>query len=143
GDQVTYFWLPEAGLDDPKSLSPVASPEESTTYTLHVLSSLGCVTAVDEAHVLVYKKLSIPASFSPNGDSANDLWRITAIETFIKPKVSIMNRFGELIYETTDYYLKPWDGKYKNVDVPVGVYYYLITLDANSKPLSGSVTLIR
>jgi gliding motility-associated-like protein len=143
GDQVTYFWLPEAGLDDPKSLSPVASPEESTTYTLHVLSSLGCVTAVDEAYVLVYKKLSIPASFSPNGDSANDLWRITAIETFIKPKVSIMNRFGELIYETTDYYLKPWDGKYKNVDVPVGVYYYLITLDANSKPLSGSVTLIR
>jgi gliding motility-associated-like protein len=143
GDQVSYFWLPATGLDDPTSLNPTASPLESTTYTLNVLSDRGCVTAVDEAFVLVYEKLFVPATFSPNGDGTNDLWRITAIETYLKPKVSIMNRYGELIYETTDYYLKPWDGKYKNVDVPVGVYYYLINLGTDSKPLSGSVTLIR
>ncbi|RZL17133.1 MAG: gliding motility-associated C-terminal domain-containing protein [Pedobacter sp.] len=143
GDQVSYFWTPAAGLDDPLKLNPVASPVESTNYTLNVVSNLGCVTATDQAFVLVYEKLVIPGSFSPNGDGANDLWNITAIETYIKPKVSIMNRYGELIYETTDYYRKPWNGKYKNADVPVGVYYYLISLGDDSKPLSGSVTLLR
>ena len=143
GDQVSYFWSPADGLDDASKLNPVASPTKSTTYTLNVVSNLGCITALDEAFVLVYEKLVIPGSFSPNGDGANDLWNITAIETYIKPKVSIMNRYGELLYETTDYYLKPWNGKYKNADVPVGVYYYLIKLGDDTKPLSGSLTLLR
>jgi len=143
GDQVSYFWTPSTRLDDPKKLNPVASPLESTTYTLNVTSALGCVTAVDQAFVLVYEKLVIPASFSPNGDGTNDVWNIIAIDTYAKPKVSIMNRYGELIYETTDYYLKPWNGKRKNIDVPVGVYYYLINLGPDIKPLSGPVTLIR
>ncbi|MBC7566790.1 MAG: gliding motility-associated C-terminal domain-containing protein [Pedobacter sp.] len=143
GDQVNYFWTPATSLDDPKKLNPIASPLESTTYTLNVASALGCVTAVDQAFVLVYEKLVIPASFSPNGDGTNDVWNIIAIDTYAKPKVSIMNRYGELIYETTDYYLKPWNGKRKNVDLPVGVYYYLINLGPEIKPLSGPVTLIR
>jgi gliding motility-associated-like protein len=143
GDQVSYFWSPSAGLDDPTKLNPTASPIETTTYTLNVTSALGCTTAVDQALVLVYQDLVIPASFSPNGDGTNDLWNITAIDTYVQPKVSIMNRYGELIYETTDYYLKPWNGKRNNVDVPVGVYFYLITVDPEKKPFSGSVTLIR
>ncbi|RZK70113.1 MAG: T9SS type B sorting domain-containing protein, partial [Pedobacter sp.] len=71
------------------------------------------------------------------------LWNITAIDTYLKPKVSIMNRYGELIYESNDYYLHPWNGKHKNVDVPVGVYYYLIVLGPDLKPHSGSLTLLR
>jgi len=143
GGQVSYFWLPEIGLDDPRKLNPVASPTESTTYTLNAVSGFGCVTAVDEVFVLVYEKLVVPASFSPNGDGTNDFWRITAIDTYNKPKVSIINRFGELLYESEDYYLNPWDGKFNNRDVPVGVYYYLIKLGPAIKPLSGSVTVIR
>ncbi|RZM11236.1 MAG: gliding motility-associated C-terminal domain-containing protein [Pedobacter sp.] len=143
GDQVSYFWTPSTGLDDPTKLNPIASPLESTTYTLNVVSGLGCITAVDQAFVLVYNELSIPASFSPNGDGTNDVWNITAIDTYLKPKVSIMNRYGELIYESSDYYLHPWNGKHKNVDVPVGVYYYLIVLAPDIKPRSGSLTLLR
>jgi gliding motility-associated-like protein len=143
GDEVSYFWSPATGLDDPTKLNPVASPAQSTTYTLNVVSGKGCATAVDQAFVLVYETLSIPASFSPNGDGRNDVWNITAIDGYVNPKVSIMNRYGELIYETTDYFLKPWNGKFNNTDVPVGVYYYLIKLSPTEKPLSGSLTLIR
>jgi gliding motility-associated-like protein len=143
GDQVSYFWSPSTGLDDPTKLNPIATPLESTTYTFNVVSALGCITAVDQAFVLVYDKLVIPASFSPNGDGTNDLWNITAIDTYLKPKVSIMNRYGELLYESNDYYLHPWNGKHKNVDVPVGVYYYLIVLAPDIKPRSGSLTLLR
>ncbi|MHA4894798.1 gliding motility-associated C-terminal domain-containing protein [Pedobacter sp. PWIIR3] len=143
GDNVTFFWSPELGLDDPRKLDPVASPTVSTEYTLNVVSGNGCVSAADQVFVRVFEKITVPPSFSPNGDGINDLWNITAIETYEKPKVSILNRYGEVIYETTDYFQKPWNGKQNNKDVPVGVYYYIINLDAKSKPLSGSLTLIR
>ena len=143
GDQVSYFWSPATGLDDPGKLSPVATPLESTTYTLHVVSPLGCITATDQVFVQVYNKLIVPASFSPNGDGTNDQWKITAIDTYLKPRVSIVNRYGETVFKTNDYNAKAWNGKYNNRDVPVGVYYYLIMLDPDEKPLSGSVTVIR
>lgn len=35
-------WFPETGLDDPTSLTPVASPSDTTTYTLKVTDANGC-----------------------------------------------------------------------------------------------------
>lgn len=143
GDNIDYFWTPETGLDDPRKLNPKASPVISTTYTLHVVSDNGCFTATDQAFVRVYDKVVVPPSFSPNGDGINDVWNIAAIETYEQPKVSILNRYGEVIFESSDYFQHPWNGKQNNKDVPVGVYYYIINLDSRSKPLSGSVTVIR
>ncbi len=37
-----YFWTPETGLDDPTRPNPLASPAETTTYTLHGINSNGC-----------------------------------------------------------------------------------------------------
>lgn len=142
GDAIDYFWTPSTDIDDPKSLHPKVSPSISTTYTLNVVSNLGCVTAVDEVFVKVYEKMIVPNVFSPNGDQVNDVWNITAIDAFESPNVKVMNRYGEIVFESTGY-LAPWDGRYKNSDLPAGVYYYLIKLRSDEKLLSGSVTLIR
>jgi gliding motility-associated-like protein len=142
GDEIDFFWTPSTGLDDPRSLNPIASPGRSTTYTLNVVSRLGCITAIDEVFVKVYEKLIVPNVFSPNGDGINDSWNITAIDAFDTSNVKIMNRYGEMVFESSGY-TKAWDGKYKNNDLPAGVYYYIIKLRADIKPVSGSVTLIR
>jgi len=142
GDEIDFFWTPATDLDDPRSLNPVASPTRNTNYTLNVVSRLGCITAVDEVFVKVYEKLIVPNVFSPNGDGINDLWNITAIDAFDTPNVKVMNRYGEMVFESSGY-TKAWDGKYKNNDLPAGVYYYVIKLRGNIKPVSGSVTLIR
>lgn len=142
GDEVDFFWTPSTGLDDPRSLNPKASPGLSTTYTLNVVSRLGCITAVDEVFVKVYEKLIVPNIFSPNGDGINDSWNITAIDAFDTSNVKVMNRYGEMVFESSGY-TKAWDGKYKNNDLPAGVYYYVIKLRADIKPVSGAVTLIR
>ncbi|MFC6996363.1 T9SS type A sorting domain-containing protein [Rufibacter roseus] len=39
---ATYLWSPATGLDDPTSATPVASPTETTTYTVIGYSAAGC-----------------------------------------------------------------------------------------------------
>jgi gliding motility-associated-like protein len=92
--------------------------------------------------VKVYEKLIVPNIFSPNGDGINDSWNITAIDAFDTSNVKVMNRYGEMVFESSGY-TKAWDGKYKNNDLPAGVYYYIIKLRSDINPVSGSVTLIR
>lgn len=43
GQQLTWAWEPETGLDDPTSPNPTAQPRETTTYTVTVRSLLGVV----------------------------------------------------------------------------------------------------
>lgn len=38
----TYLWSPSTGLDNPNSASPIATPSETTTYIVDILSSNGC-----------------------------------------------------------------------------------------------------
>lgn len=143
GDNIgQIFWTPADYLDDPFKLNPIANPPVSTTYTLNVLSSTGCTSSTDEVFVKVYEKLIIPNSFSPNGDGMNDIWNIIAIDTYANPKVKIMNRYGQVMFQS-DGYEKPWDGKHENQDVPAGVYYYMIYLEPGLKPLTGSLMVIR
>jgi large repetitive protein len=40
---LTYTWKPSAGLDNPSAKSPVAKPSKSTTYSVLVKDSKGCV----------------------------------------------------------------------------------------------------
>lgn len=142
GDEVTYFWTPATYLDDPLKLNPVASPPVSTTYTLNVVSRNGCTTSTAEVFVKVYDKLIVPNVFSPNGDGINDLWNITAIDTYVAPKVKIMDRNGHLVYQSANY-TRAWDGRYQNHEVPVGVYYYIINLAPGLAPITGAITLLR
>lgn len=136
------FWTPADYLDDPTKLNPVAKPPVSTTYTLNVISATGCPSSTDEVFVKVYDKLIVPNSFSPNGDGINDLWNIIAIDTYLNPTVKVMNRYGQLMFEGKGSHTA-WNGKHGTEDVPVGVYYYMVYLEAGLKPLTGSLMVIR
>lgn len=50
-DVYTYSWSPIAGLDNPNIPNPIATPLESTTYTLTISSLSGCATAQAELQV--------------------------------------------------------------------------------------------
>jgi hypothetical protein len=40
---VKYEWLPKAGLDDPSSATPKATPAQTTDYRVKITNSFGCV----------------------------------------------------------------------------------------------------
>jgi len=86
--------------------------------------------------------VKIPNTFSPNGDGINDTWNITNIELYPDCKVNIYNRWGQPVFSSVGYG-QSWDGRYKGVLLPFSTYYYVIDLKNDSKPYSGSITIVR
>ena len=141
GNNIKYKWTPAIGLSNDTIVDPIASPTESTKYTLVVTSKDGCAVA-DEVNVTVHIDPMIPNVFSPNGDGINDTWSIKYLETFVKATIRIFNRGGQQVFFSNQY-TTPWDGRFHNVDVPVGVYYYIIEPNNGRNRYTGSVTLLR
>jgi len=143
GNGITVLWVPSTGLDDPTSLTPTASPTETTTYFLTVTD--GNCSVTDEVTVLVIQPLNPPNMFTPNDDGINDTWRIPSIERFPNVQVLIYTRWGQQIFDSTGY-ASPWDGTNNGSTLPVGIYYYIIKLDRSDDEaglVSGSITIAR
>lgn len=141
GTDVTWFWSPFTGLNDPDRLQPVATLTDDMKYALHVVSNKGCGISIDSVYVKVYKKVVVPNAFSPNNDGINDLWQIQAIQTYPNPEVTVFNRYGQIVFRSKGYG-KPWDGKFNGVKLPTGTYYYVIDLNINNEPaLTGWVMI--
>lgn len=107
----------------------------------------GC-TGTDSVEVFKDCYVDIPNSFTPNGDGTNDYFlpRQLLSSSVTRFKMSIYNRWGELIYETGSINGRGWDGKMNGADQPTGVYVYLIEADfANNtgERYQGNVTLLR
>ena len=141
GNGLKYKWIPAIGLSNDSIINPVASPKETTKYTLIVTTKEGCVIA-DEVLVTVHIDPSIPNVFSPNGDGINDTWVIKYLETFVNASIKIYNRYGQQVF-TAQQYNTPWDGRLNNVDMPVGVYYFIIEPNNGRNRYTGSITLLR
>ncbi|MFC5285281.1 PKD domain-containing protein [Pedobacter alpinus] len=141
GSQLKYKWTPSIGLSNDSIPNPIASPKETTKYTLTLTSKEGCMVA-DEVNVIVHVDPFIPNVFSPNNDGINDMWSIKYLETFVNATIKIFNRYGQQVFFAQQYNT-PWDGKFKSNDVPVGVYYYIIEPNNGRNRYTGSVTLLR
>jgi gliding motility-associated-like protein len=89
----------------------------------------------------VYKDISIPNTFTPNGDGVNDTWGIKNLSPNAKITVEVMSRYGARVYFSNGYSV-PWDGYSNGVPVPFGVYYYVIK-GVKQKPITGYVTVVR
>jgi len=142
GSNLSYFWTPAIYISSDTVLNPQVFPPFDTTYTLHVTSNDGCGEAIDNVAVKYYKEVYIPTAFTPNNDGLNDRWNIPALHALALAEVSIYNRYGQLIFYNKGY-TKQWDGSFKGMPQPIGVYVYIIDLKNGLKKLHGTITLIR
>jgi len=83
-------------------------------------------------------------AFTPNGDGINDFWYIPNAEFYPDIYVTVYNRWGDKIFEIKGYNNedKVWDGKRKGKELPIGTYYYIITM-SGGKTKKGTVTIMR
>ncbi|MGB1248348.1 MAG: gliding motility-associated C-terminal domain-containing protein, partial [Chitinophagales bacterium] len=90
-----------------------------------------------------------PTGFSPDASGKNDVFRIvtTCEEGFSSFELGVYNRWGELIYYTTDSE-DGWDGMYKGREVEIGTYIYVATYiknlgDGKEEVVKGNLTILR
>ena len=85
----------------------------------------------------------IPNVFTPNSDNINDTWNLEDTYLYNDSKVKIYGRFGKLIFQSVGYNEK-WDGKNdEGIDVPDGVYFYVIEIGNGFDDIIGTVTILR
>ncbi|MBL4707000.1 MAG: gliding motility-associated C-terminal domain-containing protein, partial [Flavobacteriales bacterium] len=139
-----YRWTPSTNLDDSTTAEPITTTRDDITYTVLVTDTISGCTYLDSVVVNYSPNIQIPSGFTPNGDGTNDVWDIEYLNAFPNAAVQIYNRWGTLLYETSNGYVTPWDGKYEGNKLPIGTYYYIIDLkDTKFEPLTGPVTIVK
>jgi large repetitive protein len=137
-DQLVYTPNPQYSGEDFFEWQAVAGGRKSNTAKVQIKVNPSL------------KELIVYEGFSPNGDSPNDQWIIDGIEDYPENRVKIFNRFGILVFETSNYdnISRVWSGE-TNVNhlnaerlAPNDVYYYLISVEGG-KSRKGSVALKR
>lgn len=107
-----------------KALNAVNMPIDSVSFAYTVLAN------TDPCQITVYN------GFTPDGDGINDTWIIENIADFATNTVTIFNRWGNKIWNTTNYdnVTNVWNGKNKNgADLPSGTYFYIIEIEGGLK----------
>ena len=145
GTNGTHTWSPPIWLDCITCSSPVATPQETTTYTVVVVDSNGC-SASDDVTIIVDFDFVIwvPNIFSPNGDGNNDIAFVRGVGVEYLNFV-IYDRWGEKVFETNDL-SNGWDGTFRGKKMNNGVFvYYLQATFKNGEEVTkkGDITLIR
>lgn len=134
----TYLWNTGA-------TSPTITGTTAGLYSVIVTSADGCkssdqVQLIDSCPPIVY----LPSAFTPNDAPPNDIYK-PYLEGYAKMSMKIFNRWGQLMFETTDIN-GGWDGNYMNAPAQEGVYICLLELVGNNtfrKVLKQNFTLLR
>jgi len=129
------------------SRQPTISVDRGGRYSLEVLDANGC-RGKDTIQVIENDCLNgifIPNAFTPNNDQLNDQFRALVYGKVISFRLQVYNRFGELVFSTTDP-RQGWDGLWKGKTSPSGNFVWQCSYHLEgSEPTSqkGTVMLIR
>ena len=126
----TVFFNPDGSYN----YTPDADYLGSDSFTYKLCDGDG---NCDEAKVTItIEDILLPNQIlTPNGDNTNDTFIILGIDLYPVNKVTVYNRWGNIVYQRYDYQ-NEWDGN-SNVNsigskaLPIGTYYYLIDYGKN------------
>jgi gliding motility-associated-like protein len=107
--------------------------------------SLSAAFCIDNCPVF-----ELPNVFTPNGDGVNDTFKAIRVRQIKKISLKILDRWGNLVYETTDPYFQ-WNGVSAISKVPnnESTYYYICDVYEPRlageviRPLKGTIHLAR
>ncbi len=117
-------------------------PNQTGLYSVEVTNA--CEIIYDEAYVEIIDcdcNITLPNVFTPNNDGENDFFKAVEIGTECIISLSVFNRWGRLVFESTDNDFM-WDGG----DVADGVYYWIVNYTdplGVSHTENGTVTITR
>lgn len=110
--------------------------------TLIVTSAMGCTDTITIMIEITPLDIVIPNVFSPGASSgANDFFVIDNIEYYPNSLLQVYNRWGQMVFEHTNY-RNEFDGKHykSNNALSNGTYYYILVMEDGTK-YNGTVTI--
>jgi gliding motility-associated-like protein len=85
---------------------------KNRVYSVVVTDTLtGCFDVFNIGFSIQNCDLVIPNVFTPNGDGINDFFEILNLEHYPMAQIVIYNRWGNKVFEHSDYYNNWWDGR--------------------------------
>jgi len=136
----TYRWNTGNSLDNTLTI------KQSGYYQVTVNNQCGVKTSDIHVEAICDAPIYIPNAFTPNADGLNEVFRIPSTLLYKLNSFQIYNRWGELIFNTTDIN-KGWNGNYNGLPQPIGIYNYIINMRSfktgKTVQKTGSVQLIR
>jgi len=135
----------------------IAQPMSETIYTLTAttLPEYGACEQSTNFRVKTSSGILPYTAFTPNSDGTNDYWIIKNAEGGSHPNMvtNIYNRWGEPVInpikgcpatDATYGGCQMWDGRSKKgIEVPVGVYYFVIDPGDGTELIKGTLTISR
>jgi gliding motility-associated-like protein len=142
---MQFNWTPSIGLSNAAIPNPVATPAQTTDYTLVATDSVGC-TVEGRVQIQVQETAFVPNLFTPNGDGKNDMLLVYGLTQATSFSFQIYNREGNTMYETKDIQeitSQGWDGMVRGTLQPNGIYYWKVdgkTMNGEQLLLNGKKT---
>jgi gliding motility-associated-like protein len=103
--------------------------------TSSALVAIGCTPLIE---------IIVPQFLSPNDDALNETWIIQNLEFYPDNKVTVYNRWGNVVYEAEPYN-NDWNGHYKGTkaeSLPAATYFYVIDTKKKSQdPYTGFIEI--
>lgn len=147
---VSAEWSFNGAADNSTHIDPIVRFGSEGEVLVSLRATLGCGVVEVERAIRIEDcsdscAVWIPSSFTPNGDGINDSWTWRGECDPEDFSMLIYDRFGELIFATNDPQIT-WDGNFKGVASPLGVYAYRAGYRLpyqDRKEVAGSITLVR
>jgi gliding motility-associated-like protein len=135
-----WFILPDNNSLSNTSTISSLTPQAEGIYTVQIVitDSCGYQQADNQLiNVLPPCQIIIPNVITPNGDLANDFFRIKNIEYHPNTNVTIFDRWGLKVFESTNY-----NNEWKGDGLNDGTFFYVIDVPEDKK-YTGFVTVFR
>lgn len=144
---IFYSWYAGDGRNPVYDSVPLFAYRNEGNYkvTLIAQSVNGCQDSVSKWLTVIPDFNYFPNAFTPNGDRLNDGYSYFFPYELMEVELRIFDRWGELLFTSTDQE-HTWDGKYKGVEVPSGVYIYTFSgkkYTGERINKKGTITLLR
>jgi gliding motility-associated-like protein len=146
---AAFVWTPVDGLSCTDCTDLTVIPTSTTIYYLVLTEPNGCLTDTLTLSVSINNAdiaWKVPDAFRPGTSESNSYCMLhgKGIKEIVEFK--IYNRWGNVVFSTTDMNSKGWDGKYQGKNQPIDSYVWIATVKLTTgvtEKKKGTVLLLR
>lgn len=113
--------------------NPIHTYNLADTFQVMLVAWVNDSSCTDTAYttLILQPGILVNQLITNNNDGKNDTWIIEGLENYPQHYVVVFNRWGNMVYETSNYQ-NNWGGTYNGQILPVGTYFYVLYLEGKS-----------